>query len=77
MKPNPVHGALFGVAIGDALGVPVEMIKRDVLKLDPVKDFANYKGPEVIKAIINHWALSPMIAPLRFAWLSHYAMGIT
>ncbi|MBO9199317.1 MULTISPECIES: ADP-ribosylglycohydrolase family protein [Niastella] len=49
MKPNPVHGALFGLAIGDALGVPVEMIKRDVLKKDPVQDFTNYKGPEGYK----------------------------
>ena len=46
MKPNPIHGALFGLAIGDALGVPVEMIKREVLKLNPVQDFANYIGPE-------------------------------
>jgi ADP-ribosylglycohydrolase len=49
MKPNPVHGALFGLAIGDALGVPVEMIKRDVLKLNPVTDLNNYKGPEGYK----------------------------
>jgi ADP-ribosylglycohydrolase len=49
MKPNPVHGALFGLAIGDALGVPVEMIKREVLQLDPVKDLATYKGPEGYK----------------------------
>jgi ADP-ribosylglycohydrolase len=49
MKPNPVHSALFGLAIGDALGVPVEMIKRDVLKQNPVTDFANYKDPDGYK----------------------------
>jgi ADP-ribosylglycohydrolase len=49
MNPNPVHGALFGLAIGDALGVPVEMIKRHVLKQNPVRDFTNYKGPEGYK----------------------------
>jgi ADP-ribosyl-[dinitrogen reductase] hydrolase len=49
MKPNPVHGALFGLAIGDALGVPVEMIKREVLKLNPVTDFNHYKGHEGYK----------------------------
>ncbi|WP_205511657.1 ADP-ribosylglycohydrolase family protein [Longitalea arenae] len=43
MKVTPVHGALFGVAIGDALGVPVEMIKRDVLAQDPVRDLVGYK----------------------------------
>ncbi|AEW02107.1 hypothetical protein A4D02_08820 [Niastella koreensis] len=49
MKPYPVHGALFGLAIGDALGVPVEMIKRDVLKQNPVMDFTNYNGPDDYK----------------------------
>jgi ADP-ribosyl-[dinitrogen reductase] hydrolase len=39
MKANVVHGALFGVAIGDALGVPAEFKNREALKLDPVKDF--------------------------------------
>jgi len=49
MKPNPIHGALFGLSIGDALGVPVEMIKREVLKLNPVQDLTDYKGPEGYK----------------------------
>jgi ADP-ribosylglycohydrolase len=44
MKTNPVHGALFGVAIGDALGVPAEFKNREALKLDPVQDFIGYKS---------------------------------
>src|SRR5690348_1459426 len=43
MKANVVHGALFGVAIGDALGVPVEFTNRERLRLDPIKDFIGYK----------------------------------
>ncbi|WP_208025608.1 ADP-ribosylglycohydrolase family protein [Niastella caeni] len=33
MKTNLVHGALFGVVIGDALGVPAEFKSRGVLQL--------------------------------------------
>jgi ADP-ribosyl-[dinitrogen reductase] hydrolase len=44
MKPNPIHGALFGVAIGDALGVPAEFTSRETLKLNPIKDFIGYKS---------------------------------
>jgi len=44
MKANVVHGALFGVAIGDALGVPAEFNSRERLKLDPIKDFVGYKS---------------------------------
>lgn len=44
MKPNPVHGALFGVAIGDALGVPAEFKNRSVLQQDPVTDFIGFKS---------------------------------
>ncbi|OQP58415.1 ADP-ribosylglycohydrolase family protein [Niastella populi] len=44
MKTNPVHGALFGVAIGDALGVPAEFTSRKTLQLDPIKDFIGYKS---------------------------------
>ncbi|HEY8895791.1 MAG TPA: ADP-ribosylglycohydrolase family protein [Niastella sp.] len=43
MKANVVHGVLFGVAIGDALGVPVEFTNRDRLRLEPIKDFIGYK----------------------------------
>ena len=44
MTKNPVHGALFGVAIGDALGVPAEFNSRAALQSDPVTDFIGYKG---------------------------------
>jgi ADP-ribosylglycohydrolase len=33
---------LFGVAIGDAVGVPVEFIPRPILKLTPVTDMIGY-----------------------------------
>jgi ADP-ribosyl-[dinitrogen reductase] hydrolase len=38
MKTKPIHSALFGVAIGDALGVPVEFQDRELLKRFPVVD---------------------------------------
>lgn len=44
MKTSPVHGALFGVAIGDALGVPAEFKNREALRLDPIQDFIGYKS---------------------------------
>jgi ADP-ribosylglycohydrolase len=44
MKANVIHGALFGVAIGDALGVPAEFKNREALKPDPVKDFIGFKS---------------------------------
>ena len=43
MRSKPVHGALFGLAIGDALGVPVEFKKRAELKDRPVKDLEGYQ----------------------------------
>jgi len=44
MKANVVHGALFGVAVGDALGVPAEFTSRERLKLQPVTDYIGYKS---------------------------------
>jgi len=44
MKTNAVHSALFGIAIGDALGVPAEFTSRERLKLEPIKDFIGYKS---------------------------------
>ncbi|MFV0328629.1 MAG: ADP-ribosylglycohydrolase family protein [Dysgonomonas sp.] len=37
-----IHSALFGVAVGDALGVPVEFRNRDYLKENPVTDMLAY-----------------------------------
>ncbi len=37
-----VKAALFGVAVGDALGVPVEFKSRETLDLEPVKDMVGY-----------------------------------
>lgn len=42
MRTTTVHSALFGLAIGDALGVPVEFRERDVLKRFPVVDMREY-----------------------------------
>lgn len=42
MKSKLIHSALFGVAVGDALGVPVEFRDRDYLKKNPVSDFLGY-----------------------------------
>ncbi len=42
MKQNKIHAALFGLAVGDALGVPVEFKDRDYLKRFPVKDMLGY-----------------------------------
>jgi ADP-ribosylglycohydrolase len=39
---NAIEGVLFGAAIGDALGVPVEFKKREYLKENPVTDFIGY-----------------------------------
>jgi ADP-ribosyl-[dinitrogen reductase] hydrolase len=37
-----IKSALFGVAVGDALGVPVEFTRREVLKQNPVKDMRGF-----------------------------------
>lgn len=43
MTIDQVRGALFGVAIGDALGVPVEFTTRALREEKPVTDFEGYK----------------------------------
>ncbi|KIA88068.1 ADP-ribosylglycohydrolase family protein [Kaistella jeonii] len=47
LKEN-IKSALFGVAIGDALGVPVEFKSREIISENPVKDmigFGTYNLP--------------------------------
>jgi ADP-ribosylglycohydrolase len=44
MTREQVYGALFGVAIGDALGVPAEFKSRAFLQQNPVTDFEGYKS---------------------------------
>jgi ADP-ribosyl-[dinitrogen reductase] hydrolase len=39
---NNIKAALFGLAVGDALGVPVEFKQRDYLKASPVKGITGY-----------------------------------
>lgn len=38
MESSRILGGLFGVAVGDALGVPVEFLPREVVRRDPVLD---------------------------------------
>ena len=42
MKDDQITGGIFGAAIGDALGVPVEFSSRSERDLDPVKDFRSF-----------------------------------
>ncbi len=42
MKKDRVIGGLVGVCVGDALGVPVEFVSRDKLRLNPIKDMVGY-----------------------------------
>jgi ADP-ribosyl-[dinitrogen reductase] hydrolase len=42
MKNMIIHSAMFGLAVGDALGVPVEFKPRAYLKLNPVMDMMGY-----------------------------------
>lgn len=39
---NKIKGALFGLAVGDALGVPVEFKQREYLKAFPIKGITGY-----------------------------------
>ncbi len=44
MTREQIYGALFGVAIGDALGVPAEFKSRATLQQSPVTDCEGYKS---------------------------------
>ena len=39
---NKIKSILFGVAVGDALGVPVEFQSREMLKKNPVREMTGY-----------------------------------
>jgi ADP-ribosyl-[dinitrogen reductase] hydrolase len=39
---SPISSALLGLAVGDALGVPVEFLSREVLRADPVTLMRGY-----------------------------------
>jgi ADP-ribosyl-[dinitrogen reductase] hydrolase len=39
---NKIKGSLFGLAVGDALGVPVEFKQREYLKAFPIKGITGY-----------------------------------
>lgn len=48
MNINKIHNAILGLAVGDALGVPVEFKKREYLKKNPVSSmlgFGTHKQP--------------------------------
>ncbi|MFK7806267.1 MAG: ADP-ribosylglycohydrolase family protein [Saprospiraceae bacterium] len=42
MKSNKVIDALFGVAVGDAVGVPFEFNSREAMKLSPAEGMVGY-----------------------------------
>ena len=43
MDKNKIKAALFGLCIGDALGVPVEFTPRQILKKNPIREMIGYK----------------------------------
>ena len=51
---------LLGTAIGDALGLPVQFLDRDVIAKNPVT------------TMVGHGL---MIVLYPFVWQNHYAMG--
>ncbi|MDY7029157.1 MAG: ADP-ribosylglycohydrolase family protein [Spirochaetota bacterium] len=42
IQSDTVYGGIFGLAIGDALGVPVEFEPRETREADPVRDYREY-----------------------------------
>jgi len=42
MKSKQVHAAFIGLAVGDALGVPVEFLSREYLRLNPITEMIGY-----------------------------------
>ena len=43
---NKLKGAIFGLAVADALGVPVEFKKRGTFKIEGVTGYGTYNQPE-------------------------------
>ena len=39
---HPIQSALLGLAVGDALGVPVEFLPREEISRNPVTDMREY-----------------------------------
>ena len=53
-----IKSALFGVAVGDALGVPVEFSSRQTLRINPVTDmigYGTYNLPEELGQTTVHF----------------------
>jgi ADP-ribosyl-[dinitrogen reductase] hydrolase len=42
MREDYIYGGIFGLSVGDALGVPVEFQARTKLEAEPVTDFRSY-----------------------------------
>ena len=42
LRKDKLLGGVLGLAIGDALGVPVEFVQREVLKSSPVESREGY-----------------------------------
>ena len=42
IEKNMIVSSIFGLAVGDALGVPVEFVKREKLTKNPIKTMIGY-----------------------------------
>ena len=42
LRKDKLLGGVLGLAVGDALGVPVEFVQREVLKSSPVESMEGY-----------------------------------
>lgn len=44
-SPNPYQALLLGLAVGDALGVPVEFKKRDSFHVEEMQGYGTHQQP--------------------------------
>lgn len=65
IKKNICRDILLGVAVGDALGVPVEFKSREAIAENPVTDMIGYELTIFRKVPFR------MIVPWLFVWLRH------
>ena len=41
-----LRGAIYGLAVGDALGVPVEFMERGTFRIEGMQGYGTYRQPE-------------------------------
>lgn len=51
-----IKAAMIGLAVGDALGVPVEFCKKEILRLRPVTDMLGY-GTFAVPSVLLAFSL--------------------